>query len=364
MKKLFIIIFVQLFLLTAHEGRLSGNDFTKEIIAHGKRPVKSPESIHSLNLHTYQSLGIGLNTDGVFSRDKNGQLRTNYKNEDFEIIRKAGFKHVRLTIRVPLMNEQKPDSISIKDVEVIKSIVDEILANKLILVFNPVHASKEFKKRLEDEPGIQSAFIRFWGALSVCFSAYNSNSFIVEPFNEPHFKDADNWYHLQEQLVKEIRKAMPAHTILVTPVTETIAAVTNMKLLKDKNVMYSYHFYLPFELTHQGAAWTWKSFPQGYTYPNNDWNSDRMRTDFFDPLHHWAQKNDISLYGGEFGVIKNADKASRIKWLSDVVMHMKENKLAGAVWEFKKGDFSILKPLTNSSDTVQFDNDFLNVLDL
>lgn len=338
------------------------SSFYKRESNSGFLALKTLESIGSPYLHTYQSLGIGMNIDGVFSRDKNGQLKSNYQNEDFDKIRKAGFMHVRLTIRVPLLNELKPDSISMEDIEVIKKVVDEILRNKLILIFNPVHASKEFKKRLENEPLLQTAFIKFWGDLAMHFSAYNSNNFIVEPFNEPHFKDADNWYHLQEQLVAEIRKAMPEKTILVTPVTETIAAVTSMKLLKDKNVLYSFHFYLPFELTHQGASWTWKSFPKGYTYPNNNWNIDRMRIEFFDPLHNWAQKNNISLYGGEFGVIKNADKDSRLKWLGDVAKLMKENKYPGAVWEFKQGDFSILSPTNNQSDTSQFDNDFLRVL--
>lgn len=364
MKKLLFVFFIPLFLLTSLEGRTYGTGFKKELIIHKKQSGKSSEAISPLYLKNYQSLGLGINTDGVFSRDKNGQLRVNYQNEDFEKISKAGFKHVRLTIRVPLMNEQNPDSISIKDIEVIKRVVDEILGNKLILVFNPVHASKEFKKRLENEPSLQAAFIKFWGALSVYFSTYDSDNFIVEPFNEPHFKDAENWYHLQQQLVKEIRKAMPDKTIIVTPVTETIGAVTDMKPLKDKNVLYSFHFYLPFELTHQGAAWTWKSFPKGYTYPNNDWNLDRMRNEFFDPLHKWAQINNIVLYGGEFGVIKNADKDSRLKWLSDVALLMKEYKYAGGVWEFKHGDFSILNPLNNTSETLKFDNDFLRVLGL
>ena len=356
MKRLLIVLFAPLFMSMACDAGKS-DETTKE------KHYEST-SIDSFNFQIYQNLGLGINADRVFSRDEKGQLKVNYQNDDFEKIKKAGFKHVRLTIRVPLLNEQNPDRISVDDIDVIKKVVDEILANNLLLVFNPVHASKEFKKRLEEEPQLQTAFIKFWSALAVQFSGYDSNKFIIEPFNEPHFKDAANWYHLQDQLIAEIRKAMPTKTILVTPVTETIEAVTKMKPLKDENVIYSFHYYLPFELTHQGADWTWKFFPSGYTYPNEDWNKDKMKIDFFDLLHRWADQNNIHLYGGEFGVIKNADKDSRLIWMGDVVKMMKANKYPGAVWEYKDGAFSILNNSGEQSTSLPFDKDFLEVLDL
>ncbi len=311
-----------------------------------------------------ESLKTGINTDGIFSRDVSGILKANYSKQDFENIYKAGFRHVRLPIRIPLINEKKPDSISPADITTIKKVIDEVLSSHLKIVFNPVHASKEFKKRLEEEPLLQASFIKFWKALARYFISYNEEDFIIEPFNEPHFKSAEKWNNLQEQLVAEIRKVMPSHIILVTPVTETLAAIIAMKPLKDKNILYSFHYYLPFELTHQGASWTWKFFPAGYRYPNSEWNFERINKDFFIPLGNWAKTNNVKLYGGEFGVIRNADKTSRINWLTDVTKLMHQNKYSGAVWEYKEGAFSILKPLDNTTGKQVFDKELLQALDL
>ena len=363
MKKLLIVFLLTLFFVPTSE-KMYGKSLTREFIFAKNIPGENNDPTTPLNLKVYKSLGLGINTDGIFSRDKSGQLTVNYTNEDFAIIKKAGFKHVRVLIRVPLMNESKPDSISLNDIKVIKKVLDEILKNKLMVVFNPVHASKEFKKRLEDEPLLQASFIKFWGALAANFSSYDPNRFLVEPFNEPHFVSTESWNHLQDQLIAEIRKVLPKHTLVVTPVTETIAAITAFKPVKDKNVIYTFHYYLPFELTHQGASWTWKSFPAGYTYPNKDWNIERMKSEYFEPLHKWAQTNDIKLYGGEYGVIRNADKESRLKWFTDAEKMIKEYNYPSAVWEFKKGDFSILQLSTDPSSPLQFDKDILKALGL
>ncbi len=50
--------------------------------------------------------------------------------------------------------------------------------------------------------------------------------------------------------------------------------------------------------------------------------------------------------------------------MNDVVKMMKANKYPGAVWEYKDGSFSILNHLNGQSGPLQFDKDFLKVLDL
>ena len=97
----------------------------------------------------YEDLGMGIVIDRVFKLENNN-LKTTFTNKDYETIKKANFKHVRVPIREKFMNEEDPGKISAQNLKVIKEVIDQILRFNLIVVFNPVHPTD---KRMVERPG-------------------------------------------------------------------------------------------------------------------------------------------------------------------------------------------------------------------
>src|SRR5690606_20273512 len=114
---------------------------------------------------SYEELGMGIVIDRVFKLEGTN-LKTTYTNKDYENIKEAGFKHVRVPIREQFMDEEEPGRITTENLKTIKEVINQILRFNLIVVFNPVHPTDEFKKRLENEPELQKKFITFWSALA------------------------------------------------------------------------------------------------------------------------------------------------------------------------------------------------------
>jgi hypothetical protein len=75
--------------------------------------------------------------------------------------------------------------------------------------------------------------------------------------------------------------------------------------IKDKNLIYNFHMYLPFDYTHQGL----KGRPKGIVYPNATFNADTILKRF-KTVSEWSKKYNYSIILGEFNAVrwaKNSD---------------------------------------------------------
>ncbi len=109
----------------------------------------------------------------------------------------------------------------------------------------------------ELNPAWQDAFVKFWGALAGRLAKFDPDLTMLEIINEPVFdKREEEWNTLNARLAAAIRENAPQHTIVSTgPNWGGIDGLKKLKLLPDRNVVYSFHCYDPFPFTHQGATW-------------------------------------------------------------------------------------------------------------
>ena len=56
-----------------------------------------------------------------------------------------------------------------------------------------------------------------------------------------------------------------------------------------------------------------------------------------------AEKKNVMLYCGEYGVIDQADSVSRDAWLADVREVFHKHNIGNAVWSYKKMDFGVFE---------------------
>ena len=132
--------------------------------------------------------------------------------------------------------------------------------------------------------------------------------------NESEVQDPFRWIGIESAVVTAIRHIDTTHTILASGAHyDSLDDLLVTQPLADENVIYTFHFYEPYQFTHQGATWgspewlyyknipfpatvdqldsTLKSIPsdiaryQLFLYAAGNWNAD---TD--PPAHHLRRR--------------------------------------------------------------------------
>lgn len=99
-------------------------------------------------------------------------------------------------------------------------------------------------------------------------SKYKNNDIIAayDLLNEPTPPHSPyQWWRLAQETITEIRSIGDDHIIIIeTP--DNHNRPFPKEPFHDKNIVYSFHFYEPFEFTHQGTSWT-GNLPDYISYP-------------------------------------------------------------------------------------------------
>ena len=128
---------------------------------------------------------------------------------------------------------------------------------------------------------------------------------------------------------KIIRKSNPDRTLVIGGGDwNNIDGLPDLKLPEDdRNIIVEIHFYDPHRFTHQGVdgnptGVSWGT-PEDVKAVENDFNT----------AAEWAKEHNRPLYLGEFGVSKNADQESAVKWLHTVVSQAEAHNMSWAMWD-------------------------------
>jgi endoglucanase len=220
------------------------------------------------------------------------------------------------------------------------------------------------------------------GSLAARLSHFDPEMTILEIINEPVFdRREEEWNTLNARLAAAIRTSAPRHTIVTSgPNWGGIDGLKKLKLLPDKNVIYSFHCYDPFTFTHQGATWTSAAVRplRGVPYPSSPeavqpllaalesepaskrmvenygkerWNKGKLAARFRQGIE-WGAKNRVPLYCGEFGVFPARSKPEhRANWFRDFGQVLAENGIGWAVWGWDEG-FGLDRKMVNGKPVV------------
>lgn len=118
--------------------------------------------------------------------------------------------------------------------------------------------------KIWNNPAAQQKFINLWTAIA---SRYANKKVIAgyDIFNEPAPADAKKWWSLVDSTVAAIRSVDSGHMLFIEPASTTEA---KFQLVNDSNVVYSFHNYKPYLVSHAGYAGASDSpVPTDYAYP-------------------------------------------------------------------------------------------------
>ncbi|MDE5855336.1 MAG: glycoside hydrolase family 5 protein [Ruminococcus sp.] len=315
----------------------------------------------------------GINLGGWLSQNvlTAEHCNTFITESDIKIIASWGFDHIRLPIDYNLILNDDGSFIE-SGFKYIDSFVEWCGKYSLNMILD-LHKTAGFSfDEGEDEKGffydenMISLFISIWTELAERYGKYNKN-IAFELLNEI-VEECDNepWQKIAERTVKEIRRYAPETKILIgSYMNNSVLTVKDIALPFDENIVYNFHCYEPLLFTHQGAYWV-KDMPADFTieYPVSkekflaksekvpniltfEWAvpDSGFNTEYFKNLFHeaieTAEKRDVTLYCGEYGVIELSDPESVLNWYRDIHAVFEKYGIGRAIWCYKGKDFGI-----------------------
>ncbi len=208
------------------------------------------------------------------------EWRQNTRVRNLEDIRKAGFDFVRMPIDPAIFLEDASDNrITRLITETLRAV--DMLHNaglKVIVDFHSIPSDTrtiDTNRVLADE-ALFTRYVEMVGRLGKALSDTDPATTAFEPFNEPVI-DCDptlfpKWPAMLKLLHTAARKAAPNHTLILSGGCWSSAhglEKVDPAPIADDNVIWTFHSYEPYFLTHQGADWTGDSmsYVEGLPYP-------------------------------------------------------------------------------------------------
>ncbi|MEJ5257278.1 MAG: glycoside hydrolase family 5 protein [Fervidobacterium sp.] len=320
-----IVLISTLFLSTQCKGNIKNVESKKE-----------GETVHvSKSAFDYNKMiGRGINMGNALEAPFEGAWGVTIEDEYFKLIKERGFDSVRIPVRWSAhVSEEPPYKINEDFLNRVKHVVDEALKNNLTVIINTHH----FEELYADPDKNGPILIEIWRQVAEFFKDYPDNLFF-EIYNEPAQNlTAEKWNELYPKVLEVIRKTNPTRIVIIdVPNWAHYSAIRSLKLVDDKNIIVSFHYYEPFNFTHQGAEWVTPRLPVGVEWKGEEWEVNTIRN-HFKYVSDWAKKNNVPVFLGEFGAYSKADMNSRVRWTETVRKIAEEFGFSYAYWEFCAG---------------------------
>lgn len=275
-------------------------------------------------------------------------------------LRQAGFDFVRLAV--------DPDVVAAPSVrEMAIGAVCRLQRQGLAVVVDAHPTTWHLETDLAD----RAKLIAFWRAMAPDLRRCDPNLMIPEIVNEPVFAGhADDWAALQHTIVQDLRAGMPDSTILLTGADwGSIDGLLALTPEADPNVLYSFHFYEPTELTtlaawHPGldrAALSKLPFPVADVttcagtgdnetaevvryYCATGWTQATLARRIGQAAA-WARRQHVRLLAGEFGASADLNPTARRNWLRAMRESLDAEGIGWALWGYDDiMGFAVVRP--------------------
>ena len=249
--------------------------------------------------------------------------------EHVQEIADKGFDSVRLAVRW---------SGHIDDDNIIDPLffqrVEEVIGWALERDLNVVVDLHHFWELNDDPLPYIPALKSIWSQIATRFADMPSNVYF-ELFNEPHGAfDGDLVDDTMAELVDIIRETNPTRAIVVGGEDwYSVNGLLQLTLPNDDYIVPTFHYYVPFDFTHQGAPFVNDPPPVG-----REWGSPedlQQLAENFALIAEWReQQGDMPVFMGEFGAYFEIPDDERSEWATDVRNAAEGGDIVWSWWAF------------------------------
>ena len=345
-------------------------------------------------MRTFQGFQRGVNLGGWISQfavfDEN-HFNTFITEKDIETIAGLGFDHVRVPVDYNVLEDEEGNvrEEGFRHLTDCRNWCEKYHLNMLIDLhecygysFDPLKKDMDRKKFFYDE-ALQTRFLKLWKKIAQTFAKW-PDQVAFEPLNEVVLEEvADAWNQVAARYISVMREIVPDSYLIVGGVRyNNVLSVPLLDFPLDDKIVYNFHCYEPMIFTHQGAYWMEGmplDFRIGYPHTLQEYKDaaaaldcdlggavykegireigEGFFEDIFAPALEKAEKDNVPLYCGEYGVIDLADNADKIRWLRDIQNVFKKYGIGRALWNYKEKDFGM-----QDERFAQIRDDFIRIL--
>lgn len=321
----------------------------------------------------------GVNLGGwisQFAEYDHEHFRSFITENDISYIASLGFDHVRVPVDYNVLEDEYGNILE-TGFSYLENCFSWCRKNGLNMLidlhecygysFDPLKKDMDRRRFFYDD-GLQDRFLNLWKEIALRFRDY-PDQVAFEPLNEVVLWEvSDAWNSLVRRFYDTVRPVAPLNRIVIGGVCyNNVLAVKLLDPPYDDRTVYNFHCYEPTIFTHQGAYWM-PLFPSDYRigYPESveTYRSETKRVlhesegtlfleevkemgpDYFTTIFRSAveaaEKYDVPLYCGEYGVIDLADNHSKIRWLRDIHIAFGRFGIGHALWNYKEKDFGFV----------------------
>ena len=313
---------------------------------------KACAAVTAATCATARALGRGVNFGNSLEAPAEGVWGETFKPAHANVIKAAGFTHVRLPVR--WTNHAAPTADATLDpafASRVDTVIDQLLGAGLYVVVNLHHYRQLDGDALDNTeagvaPGVVEArAVNVWRQVAARYAG-KSDRLVFELYNEPHgTQDGAPWNALYPKLLAAVRESNPSRPVLIGPTWWNAAsALSTFTTPTDRNVIVEVHAYEPHEFTHQGA---WGSSHAAGSMTCCDTATQNKITAVLDTAKTWSLAKGYPIYIGEFGSHVSAPAASRATHARFMRTEMEKRGYSWAVWNFGS-DFGIYDTAKNT----------------
>ncbi len=296
-----------------------------------------------------------MNLGNALEAPNEGDWGVTLQAEYFKLIHDAKFQSVRVPIRWSAhASTDRPYTISRQFFNRVDWAIREALQNELLVIINMHH----YEELFSDPENHRERFISLWEQIAAHYKDYPADV-IFELCNEPHDKlTATLWNAYLVEALQVVRKTNPTRNIIIGPANwNNLNALDKLQLpADDPHIIVTFHYYSPFQFTHQGAGWVDGSDAWLGTKWTGTTSEKQAVTNDFDRVVAWATAHNRPVFMGEFGAFSTADMPSRARWTLYVARQAESHEFSWAYWEFCSG-FGVY-----NKDTGEWRTPLLNAL--
>lgn len=292
--------------------------------------------------NTLVELHRGVNFGNMLEAPNEGEWGLYVQEEYFDLVKEAGFDFVRLPVRWNTHAEQDaPYTIDPAFFTRVDQVIHWALERDLTIIVDFHH----YEEIMTDPWGHKDRYLGIWKQVAEHYKDYPSNV-LFELLNEPNTTlDAQLWNQYLVEALGIVRETNPTRDVIIGPVNwNSYEWLSTLDVPDDEHLIATFHYYSPFQFTHQGAEWAGEE-AQGWL--GTKWGSDAEKTEViknFDSVADWsARHNNIRILLGEFGAYSKAPQESRVRWTTFVREQAEAHGFAWAYWELASG-FGVYDP--------------------
>jgi len=351
--------------------------------------------------------GVGYHqtlTWGERTPDGQGYARPIYTAEQYRLdvnllaqVKKAGFDHIRLSVDPGPYLYFKESEKRQRLLELIRAEIERVnaLGLDVLVDLHPVGVIPNYDADAYLSENLFPAYVNFVTQVATALVGVDLRHVALEPFNEPNCgKDSETCNNRMLALHDAVRRVLPNILIVVDGgvwgAIEGLIPVRPERFAGSR-VIYSFHYYSPFEFTHQGAhfgetpdirSFTWglhfPAAPNGFEAFFSEYlkriadknltekqrkelasKGERHLSEYFHGagsakaiaadmarVANWAAAHNLdggAIYMGEFGVVQKTPAESclygdgpplsdRFRWISEVRENAERQNFRWSYW--------------------------------